>query len=86
MFLPGSRGCDGALPLEAACATGTAAHAAAPLLSREVWVLCQALRAVWAWGMGAVAVKIKRCNVNHRKPRQSCDGIRWGASGGSRPQ
>lgn len=46
-------GCDGALPLEAACATETAAHTAAPLLSCEVRLLCQALRTVWGWGDGS---------------------------------
>lgn len=58
-LLHSSHGCNETLPLEAACATGTAAHAAAPLLSWEAWILCQALRTLWGWGMGAIAVKMK---------------------------
>lgn len=58
-LLHSSHGCNETLPLEAACATETAAHTAAPLLSWEVWILCQALRTVRGWGMGAIAVKMK---------------------------
>lgn len=50
-LLQSSGGCNGTLPLEAACATETAAPALP--LSQELWILCQALRAVWGWGDGS---------------------------------
>lgn len=49
-LLHSSYDCNETLPLEAACATETAARTTAPLLSWEAYILCQALNIIWGRG------------------------------------